>query len=89
MTSYLKDGELEIRLATEEAVPAFREPVPDRTGHERKVYVEAKVRLILRVNGDTSIQEVMDEMEYDFIPDVEMADLEDQNISDWEVIDSK
>ena len=54
-----------------------------------KVYVEVKVRLIIRQDDDANTQDVIDEMEYDFTDTTGKADIEDIEILDFEVVDSK
>jgi hypothetical protein len=57
----------------------------------RKVYVEVKVKLLIRADDDTSIAEdVMAELDYNFTaPEGSGADIEDTEILDWEIKDSK
>lgn len=55
----------------------------------RKVYVEAKVKLIIRANDDADIDEVLNEMDYSFSDTTGKADIEDTEILDWEITDSK
>ena len=56
---------------------------------DRKVYVEAKVKLIVRVDEGTEVSEVMDEMDYGFMDTTGKATVEDTEIVDYEVTDSK
>jgi len=55
----------------------------------RKVYVDAKVRLIIRADDDQSIEEVLENMDYSFISQSDGADIEDTEIREWEITDSK
>lgn len=55
----------------------------------RKVYVEAKVKLIIHANDDADIDEVLNEMDYSFSDTTGKADIEDTEILDWEITDSK
>ena len=53
----------------------------------RKVYIKVVTRLIVRVDDGQEIDEVMENMDYNFQSDD--ADVEDTEIRNWEVIDSK
>ncbi len=56
----------------------------------RKVDIEVKVRLVLNVDEGAEIGEIMDEMDYNFVPDVDSpADIVDTEILDYEIKDSK
>ena len=55
----------------------------------RKVHVELKVKLIFNVNEGMEISEVIDEMSYGFTDNTGAADIEDMEILDYEVTDSK
>lgn len=56
----------------------------------RKVYVDLKVRLIIRANDGQSIEEVLENMDYDFVaPNDVDADIEDMEIKEWDIDDSK
>ena len=55
----------------------------------RKVYVNVTTRLIIRANDDVDINEVLENMDYDFTSTNEGADIEDTEITDWEISDSK
>ena len=55
----------------------------------RKVYIEVISRIIVRANDDQSIDEVLENMDYNFISNSDGADIEDMEIRDWEVKDSK
>jgi hypothetical protein len=57
---------------------------------DRKVYVTVTTRLILRVDQGVEVTEVLENMDYDFIPsDNYHADVEDSEIKCWEITDSK
>jgi hypothetical protein len=56
---------------------------------DRKVYVEVKVRLIIRADEGVDINGVLEEMEYDFSSQTEGADIEDTEVQDWTITDSK
>ena len=57
---------------------------------DRKVYVNLKVRLILRVSEGTEITEVLENVDYDFVPSPNYpADIEDTEIKEWDIEDSK
>lgn len=55
----------------------------------RKVYVDVKVKLILNMDDGIEVSEVMDEMDYQFLPGTEGVEIEDTEIKDYEVTDSK
>ena len=55
----------------------------------RKVYVEVKVKLILNMDDGIEVDDVINEMEYDFNSNTEGADVHDSTIEDFEVTDSK
>jgi hypothetical protein len=54
---------------------------------DRKVYVEVKVRLVLRMDESKEVKQVLDEMGYEFTP--LDATLEDSEILDYTITDSK
>jgi len=56
---------------------------------DRKVYVEVKVKLILRVDEGEEISHVMDELEYTIFDTTGKANVEDSEILDYDVTDSK
>jgi len=56
---------------------------------DRKVYVDVKVRLIIRADEGVEINGVLENLEYDFTSQTEGADIEDTEIQDWEITDSK
>lgn len=55
----------------------------------RKVYVNVMTRLIIRANDGVDIEEVLSDMDYDFTSQTEGADIEDTEIKEWEITDSK
>jgi len=56
---------------------------------DRKVYVNVTVRLIIRADEGVEINDVLENMEYNFISQTEGADIEDTEVQDWEITDSK
>lgn len=56
---------------------------------DRKVYVEAKVKLVLRVDEGEEVSHVMDELEYTFSDTTGKAQVEDTEILDYDITDSK
>jgi len=55
----------------------------------RKVYVEVTTRLIIRADDEQPIDEVLENMDYAFYSQSKGANIEDTEIRDWEVTDSK
>ncbi len=55
----------------------------------RKVYVDVKVRLIIRTNDDVNIDNVLNEMDYEFVSQTDGADIEDTEIKEYNIEDSK
>ncbi len=55
----------------------------------RKVFVELKVRLVLTMEEGIEVSDVVNELEYDFTSTVDGADVDDTEILDHEVTDSK
>ena len=55
----------------------------------RKVYVDVVIRLIIDVQDDANFIDVMDELEYDFNDGTGKAWVNDSEITDWNVVDSK
>ena len=55
----------------------------------RKVYVTAKVRLIIQQDDGVETSAVMDELDYDFSSQTDGAEITETEIKDWEVEDSK
>lgn len=56
---------------------------------DRKVYVEVKVRLVIRMDEGVEVSEVINEMDYDFSDTTGNATVEDMEILGHEVTDSK
>lgn len=55
----------------------------------RKVYVEAKVRLTIRQDDDVETSAVLDGLDCRFADTTGKAQVEDAEIVEWEVKDSK
>jgi hypothetical protein len=55
----------------------------------RKVYVTVKTRLIIEVEEGVSIDDIIQEMDYEFISNTENADITDTEIIEYEITDSK
>ena len=55
----------------------------------RKVYVDVTIRLIMNVEDGVSIGDVMGEMDYEFNPLDETAEVVDTEMTMFDVIDSK
>ena len=55
----------------------------------RKVYVTVKTQLIIRADDGVDIDEVLSEMDYDFTSNTDGADIEDTEVKDWDITDSK
>lgn len=55
----------------------------------RKVYINVTTRLIVRMDEGTEVSDVLENMDYNFISNTDSADIEDTEILDWEVTDSK
>ena len=55
----------------------------------RKIYVTVTTRLIINADDDKNISDVLSEMDYDFTSNTDGADIEDTEILNWEVTDSK
>ena len=56
---------------------------------DRKVYVNVTVRLIMRVDEGVNVTNVLDEMTYAFDLNNSGATLEDSELKDYEITDSK
>lgn len=54
----------------------------------RKVAIDVKVRLVLRVDEGIEVSQVVDELEYSFSDQTGFAQIEDETIEDYEIIDS-
>jgi len=55
----------------------------------RKVYVNVVVKLIVLADDDVDISDVISDMFYSFDSDTEGADIDDSEITSYEIIDSK
>ena len=55
----------------------------------RKVYVDIKSRIIVNMDDGVDLNDVISEMNYNFVSGTEGADIEDSEIVDYEVTDSK
>lgn len=55
----------------------------------RKVSVEVKVKLVMTIDDGVEVGDIIDEMEYDFNDTTTQATVEDTEILDYEVVDSK
>ncbi len=55
----------------------------------RKVIVEVKVKLVVSVDEGYDIGHILDEMDYSFSDTTTRAEIEDTEIVDYEVKDSK
>ena len=55
----------------------------------RKVYVDVTIRLIMNVEEGVGIDDVMNEMDYDFTPIDETAEIVDTEMTLFNVVDSK
>jgi len=55
----------------------------------RKVYINVTVRLIMDVEEGISIDNVMSDMDYNFTPSDETAEIVDTEITEWQITDSK
>lgn len=55
----------------------------------RKVYVEVKSRIIISMDDGVEVDDVISEMDYDFISQTDGADIVETEIRDYEVTDSK
>jgi hypothetical protein len=56
---------------------------------DRRVYVEVKVKLIMDVEEGVSIDHIISDMDYDFSFEGEEATINDTEIIDFVVTDSK
>ena len=56
----------------------------------RKVFVEVKFQLVINLNDDTSVEDVLNEMEYEFTAPTDVnADIDNSEMLDFEISDSK
>ena len=54
-----------------------------------KVIVEIKAKIIMSVDDDVEISEIINELDYEFSDTTTKATIEDTEIVNYEVIDSK
>ncbi len=55
----------------------------------RKVTVKIEVEMSMLIDNGVEVSEIIDELEYDFTDTTTQATVEDTQITDYEVIDSK
>lgn len=55
----------------------------------RKVYLKVTVGVIVNADDDTEIQDIVDDLSVEGNGEVEGYDIEDTEIRDWELEDSK
>jgi hypothetical protein len=55
----------------------------------RKVEIEVKVKLMVNMDEGVEVSDIMDEMDYNFSDTTTKADIEDTEILDWTVKNSK
>ena len=55
----------------------------------RKVYIDVKVRLIIEMDEGIEVNEVMQELDYDFTSKTDGATVIDTEFDEFEVTDSK
>lgn len=55
----------------------------------RTVVIEVKVRMVLKVDEGIQIQDVVNDFDYDFKDQTGHCDVEDMEITDHEVVDSR
>ncbi len=55
----------------------------------RKVYVEAKIKIIIDIDEGIEISEVMNELDWGFVSMTDNADVADVEMIDYEIVDSK
>jgi len=56
---------------------------------DRKIYVTVKTSLTIRADEGVSVPEILENMDYNFNSQTDGADIEDSEIQDWVVTDSK
>ena len=56
---------------------------------DRKVYVNVTVRLIIRADEGAEISNILDEMDYNFSDTTGKANIEDTEITNYDITDSK
>lgn len=54
-----------------------------------KVYVEVKIRLIIRKDSDIDVDNLIDEMEFEFTDTTTKAEIEDAEILYYNIMDVK
>lgn len=54
----------------------------------RKVSVQLTVSMLIHMDGE-DVQEVLENMDYNFISQADTADIIDTEITDWKVVDSR
>jgi hypothetical protein len=55
----------------------------------KKVYVEVKIGLLINAEDKVNIDDVLGEMDYNFMFDSDKADIVETEILSWEIKDSK
>jgi len=55
----------------------------------KKIHVTVKVDLFIKADDDADLQEVINEMEYNFTDTTGEADIEDTEVLSYEVTDSR
>jgi hypothetical protein len=55
----------------------------------KKLYLEVTTRLILNVNDDAIIDDIIDQMDYDFTDNTGTCDIVDTELLEYVVYDSK
>ena len=55
----------------------------------REVVVEATVKILMMVDDDIEAEEVVADMDYEFIDRTDKATIEDTEIIEWNISDSK
>ena len=49
----------------------------------RKIYVEVKAILLIDLDTDIELEDVISDMEYNFISNSKNAEIEDAEVTDW------
>jgi hypothetical protein len=55
----------------------------------RKIFVNVQVKLVINADEDATLSNILEEMDYSFTDQTGKADVEDSEILDWDVVDSK
>ncbi len=55
----------------------------------KKITVKLEVVLLIHMDEDANLQDVIDELDYDFTDQTTQADVQDMEIKEFEVIDSR